>query len=178
MTKQEQFIAQRNAQLVGRDAETVAAYLAQEKDYDIRQCQSLSAELKADIRIVEGDATVISVNGRIMDHDAWDEYIAARRAELTAAEVEATAEATNPAPTTRRGSGFFATNDLPTAVVIPTNALEELTVPAVKAYLRKTYGYCLARGCTPTVQVDDSRVYVGGIGWGRKLTAVELSNMD
>ena len=49
----------------------------------------------------------------------------------------------------------------------------------VKRYLRREFGYCLARDNNMTIDIqdDDEMVYVHNIAWGRKLTTEELNNL-
>ena len=50
---------------------------------------------------------------------------------------------------------------------------------AVKKYLRKEYGYCLARGAELEYDFNDEEnvVTVSNITWGRKLSESELANI-
>ena len=86
-------------------------------------------------------------------------------------------------------AAFNDDEDTDEPTVLPTDleiSYEELSnggyvaLPSdVKRYLRREFGYCLARDNNMTIDIqdDDEMVYVHDIAWGRKLTTEELNNL-
>ena len=114
----------------------------------------------------DGDRTKVMIDGVVMDHEQFSEWYASKQLEK-----------------------ILNRNDDEEPTVLPTDleiSYEELSnggyvaLPSdVKRYLRKEFGYCLARDNNMTIDIqdDDEMVYVHNIAWGRKLTTEELNNL-
>lgn len=171
----EEIIAAKDAELARYSPEERALYLVEERNYDIKKCARLSSELNADITIVEDNRHVISVDGVVMGYNEWEEWYNARRTAMCNSSVAST-PSSRPSSRRRTGLGFFGSS-LPTTTVIPSSANVGTSTKAIKDYLRRTYGYCLAKGTNPTATVDErtGSVSVTNIQWGRKLSPAELA---
>ena len=114
----------------------------------------------------DGDRTKVMIDGVVMDHEQFSEWYASKQLEK-----------------------ILNSNDDEEPTVLPTDleiSYEELSnggyvaLPSdVKRYLRREFGYCLARDNNMTIDIqdDDEMVYVHNIAWGRKLTTEELNNL-
>lgn len=114
----------------------------------------------------DGDRTKIMIDGVVMDQEQFSEWYASKQLEKMTLD-----------------------NDDEEPTVLPTDleiSYEELSnggyvaLPSdVKRYLRREFGYCLARDNNMTIDIqdDDEMVYVHNIAWGRKLTTEELNNL-
>ena len=117
----------------------------------------------------DGDRTKIMIDGVVMDHEQFSEWYASKQLEkmTSGSDDEDTDE-----PTV-----------LPTDLEISYDELSRggyVALPSdVKRYLRREFGYCLARNNNMTIDIqdDDETVYVHDIAWGRKLTTEELNNL-
>jgi len=119
----------------------------------------------------DGDRTLIKIDGVVMNHAQFAQWLMGK-------ELEAMG----------RGMQNVSTPEveLPSEVEISYDDLEEYSdnsygpgVKAVKTYLRKEYGYCLARGAELEYDFNDEDrvVSVSNITWGRKLSESELANI-
>lgn len=115
----------------------------------------------------DGDRTKVMIDGVVMDQEQFNEWYASKQLEKMTPD-----------------------NDDEEPTVLPTDleiSYEELSrggyvaLPSdVKRYLRREFGYCLARdnsNMTIDIQDDDEMVYVHNIAWSRKLTTEELNNL-
>lgn len=116
----------------------------------------------------DGDRTKVMIDGVVMDHEQFSEWYASKQLEkiLNSNDDEDNCE-----------------ECLPTDLEISYDELSRggyVALPSdVKRYLRKEFGYCLARNNNMTIDIqdDDEMVYVHNIAWGRKLTTEELNNL-
>lgn len=118
----------------------------------------------------DGDRTKVMIDGVVMDHEQFSEWYASKQLEKMAL-----------------GNNDEDTDEptvLPTDLEISYDELSRggyVALPSdVKRYLRREFGYCLARdnsNMTIDIQDDDEMVYVHNIAWGRKLTTEELNNL-
>jgi len=67
---------------------------------------------------------------------------------------------------------------LPDTVMIELDDIQDISFSTVRNYLRRKYGYCLARGIQPDININNDIVEVTNIEWGRKLTQAELDAID
>ena len=114
----------------------------------------------------DGDRTKVMIDGVVMDQEQFSEWYASKQLEK-----------------------ILNSNDDEEPTVLPTDleiSYDELSrggyvaLPSdVKRYLRREFGYCLARDNNMTIDIqdDDEMVYVHNIAWGRKLTTEELNNL-
>ena len=116
----------------------------------------------------DGDRTKVMIDGVVMDHEQFSEWYASKQLEkiLNSNDDEDNCE-----------------ECLPTELEISYEELSNggyVALPSdIKRYLRKEFGYCLARDNNMTIDIqdDDEMVYVHNIAWGRKLTTEELNNL-
>lgn len=116
----------------------------------------------------DGDRTKVMIDGVVMDHEQFSEWYASKQLEkiLNSNDDEDNCE-----------------ECLPTDLEISYEELSNggyVALPSdVKRYLRREFGYCLARDNNMTIDIqdDDEMVYVHNIAWGRKLTTEELNNL-
>lgn len=116
----------------------------------------------------DGDRTKVMIDGVVMDHEQFSEWYASKQLEkiLNSNDDEDNCE-----------------ECLPTDLEISYDELSRggyVALPSdVKRYLRREFGYCLARDNNMTIDIqdDDEMVYVHNIAWGRKLTTEELNNL-
>lgn len=110
----------------------------------------------------DGDRTKVMIDGVVMDHEEFNIWYMGKQFEKII------------------DGGY---NCLPTDLEISYEELSRggyVALPSdVKRYLRKEFGYCLARDNNMTIDIqdDDEMVYVHNIAWGRKLTTEELNNL-
>ena len=111
----------------------------------------------------DGDRTKVMIDGVVMDHEEFNIWYMGKQFEKII------------------DGGY---NCLPTDLEISYEELSNggyVALPSdVKRYLRREFGYCLARdnsNMTIDIQDDDEMVYVHNIAWGRKLTTEELNNL-
>ena len=110
----------------------------------------------------DGDRTKVMIDGVVMDHEEFNIWYMGKQFEKII------------------DGGY---NCLPTDLEISYEELSNggyVALPSdVKRYLRKEFGYCLARDNNMTIDIqdDDEMVYVHNIAWGRKLTTEELNNL-
>lgn len=110
----------------------------------------------------DGDRTKIMIDGVVMDHEEFNIWYMGKQFEKII------------------DGGY---NCLPTDLEISYEELSRggyAALPSdVKRYLRREFGYCLARDNNMTIDIqdDDEMVYVHNIAWGRKLTTEELNNL-
>lgn len=111
----------------------------------------------------DGDRTKVMIDGVVMDHEEFNIWYMGKQFEKII-------------------DGEY--NCLPTDLEISYEELSNggyVALPSdVKRYLRREFGYCLARdnsNMTIDIQDDDEMVYVHNIAWGRKLTTEELNNL-
>ena len=111
----------------------------------------------------DGDRTKVMIDGVVMDHEEFNIWYMGKQFEKIIDEEY---------------------NCLPTDLEISYEELSNggyVALPSdVKRYLRREFGYCLARdnsNMTIDIQDDDEMVYVHNIAWGRKLTTEELNNL-
>ena len=117
----------------------------------------------------DGDRTKVMIDGVVMGHEEFNIWYMGKQFEkiLNSNDDEDTDE-----PTV-----------LPTDLEISYEELSNggyVALPSdVKRYLRREFGYCLARDNNMTIDIqdDDEMVYVHNIAWGRKLTTEELNNL-
>ena len=168
----EEIIRRKDAELESLSPEERESYLARERAYDIKVCANLSRQFNADVRIVEGNRHVISVDGEVLGYNEFDAWYKNKLRERNTNST-ATSETTSKR---RTNSGFFSNETLPNATAIPSSVLPEVTNETVKSYLRRAFGYCIARGTCPTYQVDSrtNSINVSNIQWGRKLSPSEI----
>ena len=115
-----------------------------------------------------GDRTKVMIDGLVMDQEQFSEWYASKQLEkiLNSNDDEDNCE-----------------ECLPTELEISYDELSRggyVALPSdIKRYLRKEFGYCLARDNNMTIDIqdDDEMVYVHNIAWGRKLTTEELNNL-
>lgn len=117
----------------------------------------------------DGDRTKVMIDGVVMDHEQFNEWYAGKQLEKIL---------------NRNDDTDNCEECLPTDLEISYDELSRggyVALPSdVKRYLRKEFGYCLARdnsNMTIDIQDDDEMVYVHNIAWGRKLTTEELNNL-
>lgn len=116
----------------------------------------------------DGDRTKVMIDGVVMDHEQFNEWYTGKQLEkiLNSNDDEDNCE-----------------ECLPTELEISYDELSNggyVALPSdVKRYLRREFGYCLARNNNMTIDIqdDDEMVYVHNIAWGRKLTTEELNNL-
>ena len=114
----------------------------------------------------DGDRTKVMIDGVVMDHEQFSEWYASKQLEKMAL-----------------GNDDEEPTVLPTDLEISYDELSNggyVALPSdVKRYLRREFGYCLARDNNMTIDIqdDDEMVYVHNIAWGRKLTTEELNNL-
>lgn len=117
----------------------------------------------------DGDRTKVMIDGVVMDHEQFSEWYASKQLEKI---LNSNADEDTDEPTV-----------LPTDLEISYDELSRggyVALPSdVKRYLRREFGYCLARDNNMTIDIqdDDEMVYVHDIAWGRKLTTEELNNL-
>ena len=110
----------------------------------------------------DGDRTKVMIDGVVMDHEEFNIWYMGKQFEKII------------------DGGY---NCLPTDLEISYEELSNggyVALPSdVKRYLRREFGYCLARDNNMTIDIqdDDEMVYVHNIAWGRKLTTEELNNL-
>ena len=110
----------------------------------------------------DGDRTKVMIDGVVMDHEEFNIWYMGKQFEKIIDEEY---------------------NCLPTDLEISYEELSNggyVALPSdVKRYLRREFGYCLARDNNMTIDIqdDDEMVYVHNIAWGRKLTTEELNNL-
>lgn len=110
----------------------------------------------------DGDRTKVMIDGVVMDHEEFNIWYMGKQFEKIIDEEY---------------------NCLPTDLEISYDELSRggyVALPSdVKRYLRREFGYCLARDNNMTIDIqdDDEMVYVHNIAWGRKLTTEELNNL-
>lgn len=110
----------------------------------------------------DGDRTKVMIDGVVMDHEEFNIWYMGKQFEKII------------------DGGY---NCLPTDLEISYEELSNggyVALPSdIKRYLRKEFGYCLARDNNMTIDIqdDDEMVYVHNIAWGRKLTTEELNNL-
>ena len=116
----------------------------------------------------DGDRTKVMIDDVVMDHEQFNEWYTSKQLEkiLNSNDDEDNCE-----------------ECLPTDLEISYDELSRggyVALPSdVKRYLRREFGYCLARNNNMTIDIqdDDEMVYVHNIAWGRKLTTEELNNL-
>ena len=116
----------------------------------------------------DGDRTKVMIDGVVMDHEQFSEWYASKQLEKM---------------TLGNDDEDNCEECLPTDLEISYEELSRggyVALPSdVKRYLRREFGYCLARDNNMTIDIqdDDEMVYVHNIAWGRKLTTEELNNL-
>lgn len=116
----------------------------------------------------DGDRTKVMIDGVVMDHEQFNEWYASKQLEKIL---------------NRNDDEDNCEECLPTDLEISYEELSRggyVALPSdVKRYLRREFGYCLARNNNMTIDIqdDDEMVYVHNIAWGRKLTTEELNNL-
>lgn len=116
----------------------------------------------------DGDRTKVMIDGVVMDHEQFSEWYASKQLEKIL---------------NRNDDEDNCEECLPTDLEISYDELSRggyVALPSdVKRYLRREFGYCLARDNNMTIDIqdDDEMVYVHNIAWGRKLTTEELNNL-
>ena len=106
------------------------------------------------------------IDGAVMDHEQFSEWYASKQLDKMTL-----------------GNDDEEPTVLPTDLEISYDELSNggyVALPSdVKRYLRREFGYCLARDNNMTIDIqdDDEMVYVHNIAWGRKLTTEELNNL-
>ena len=116
----------------------------------------------------DGDRTKVMIDGVVMDHEQFSEWYASKQLEKIL---------------NRNDDEDNCEECLPTDLEISYDELSNggyVALPSdVKRYLRREFGYCLARDNNMTIDIqdDDEMVYVHNIAWGRKLTTEELNNL-
>lgn len=116
----------------------------------------------------DGDRTKVMIDGVVMDHEQFSEWYASKQLEKIL---------------NRNDDEDNCEECLPTELEISYDELSNggyVALPSdVKRYLRREFGYCLARDNNMTIDIqdDDEMVYVHNIAWGRKLTTEELNNL-
>ena len=118
-----------------------------------------------------GDRTLIKIDGVVMDYEQFVKWSIGKELEELGKQMQ---DVSNDE------------EELPSEVEISYDDLEEYTtntygpgLSAVKKYLRKEYGYCLARGAELEYDFNDEDdvVTVSNITWGRKLSESELASI-
>lgn len=113
----------------------------------------------------DGDRTKVMIDGVVMDHEEFNIWYMGKQFEKIIDEE------------------YNCEECLPTELEISYDELSRggyVALPSdVKRYLRREFGYCLARDNNMTIDIqdDDEMVYVHNIAWGRKLTTEELNNL-
>ena len=116
----------------------------------------------------DGDRTKVMIDGVVMDQEQFSEWYASKQLEKIL---------------NRNDDEDNCEECLPTDLEISYDELSRggyVALPSdVKRYLRREFGYCLARDNNMTIDIqdDDEMVYVHNIAWGRKLTTEELNNL-
>ena len=116
----------------------------------------------------DGDRTKVMIDGVVMDHEQFSEWYTGKQLEKM---------------TLGNDDEDNCEECLPTDLEISYDELSRggyVALPSdVKRYLRKEFGYGLARDNNMTIDIqdDDEMVYVHNIAWGRKLTTEELNNL-
>ena len=114
----------------------------------------------------DGDRTKVMIDGVVTDQEQFSEWYASKQLEKMTP-----------------GNDDEEPTVLPTDLEISYDELSRggyVALPSdVKRYLRREFGYCLARDNNMTIDIqdDDEMVYVHNIAWGRKLTTEELNNL-
>lgn len=80
-------------------------------------------------------------------------------------------------PTQERAHSEGDEYNLPDSVEIDIDDLEDVSLKSVRKYLKREYGYCLAKGHQPSITEEDDIVYVDDIEWGRKLSDSEMEDL-
>ena len=118
-----------------------------------------------------GDRTLIKIDGVVMDYEQFVKWSIGKELEELGKQMQ---DVSNDE------------EELPSEVEISYDDLEEYTTSiygpgpsAVRKYLRKEYGYCLARGAELEFDFNDEEniVTVSNITWGRKLSESELASI-
>lgn len=106
-----------------------------------------------------GDRSLISIDSEEMDMSGFEHWLDSKDHPVE--------EATNSTP---RTSGLRFGSNLPNEVEVNSTDAK-----VVSKYLRKTYGYCLAKGYNVGDNISDGKVK--NIQWGRKLTTEERNRI-
>lgn len=118
-----------------------------------------------------GDRTLIKIDGVVMNDEQFIKWLIGKELEEIGKQLQA---------------GSNDKEELPSELEISYDDLEEYTTSiygpgptAVRKYLRKEYGYCLARGAELDFDFNDEEniVTVSNITWGRKLSESELASI-
>lgn len=118
-----------------------------------------------------GDRTLIKIDGVVMNYEQYCQWLMGKELEAMGRNMQ---------------NVSTEEEELPSELEISYDDLEEYTdntygpgPTAVKKYLRKEYGYCLARGAELEYDFNDEEnvVTVSNITWGRKLSESELANI-
>ena len=121
-----------------------------------------------------GDRTLIKIDGVVMNHAQFNQWLIGKELEAMGRDMQDVSDTEEEEV------------ELPDEIEISYDDLMEYSdnaygpgPSAVKKYLRKEYGYCLARGAELEYDFNDSEgtVNVSNITWGRKLSESELANI-